>query len=108
MRPTRFPRIRAQSDEGKGELGWRSVPHCRSGCEVVSGRGGASQQRSRPPQRGAFAQHEACIRQDKTRSPGAASRSHRENGCSPWVQLNASGQRPPCSLRHTALNKATG
>ena len=36
-------------------------------------------------------------------TPGAASRSHRENGCSPWVQLNASGQRPPCSLRHTAL-----
>jgi hypothetical protein len=31
-----------------------------------SGRGAASQQRNRPPQRGAFAQHEACIRQDKS------------------------------------------
>jgi hypothetical protein len=40
--------------------------HRTAGPSLRCGRGAASQQRSRPPQRGAFAQHEACIRQDKT------------------------------------------
>jgi hypothetical protein len=28
-------------------------------------------------------------------------------GYSPWVQLNATGQRPPCSLHHTGLKPAS-